>query len=415
MMTMTEQAKTAKSASYSLATATTASKNEALEKMAQALCDNAEKICEANAQDMEKSRQNGMTEALLDRLLLTTARVFSMAEGMRQIADLKDPVLEVLSEIKRPNGLVVKKVRVPMGLIGIIYEGRPNVTADAAALCFKAGSAVLLRCSSSAYNSCHMIVEVLREALVSAGFDKNLIMLNEDKSREAVNEMLRLREYIDLIIPRGGASLIKNAVENSTVPVLETGTGNCHVYVDETADYTMARDIIINAKTQRTGVCNAIETILIHETWAKAHLKDLLGVLSDKKVSLHGDELSKAYSADIIDATEDDWALEYLAMALAVKVVKDVTEAVEHIGKYSTKHTECIVSETAENVNYFMSRVDAAVVCHNASTRFTDGFEFGFGAELGISTQKLHARGPMGLEEICSYKYFVEGTGQVRA
>ena len=301
-----------------------------------------------------------------------------------------------------------------MGVIGIIYEARPNVTVDAAALAFKAGSAMLLRGSSSAYESNAALVRVMRESLEASGVTPDAVCLVEDPSHETVDRMLKLREYIDLIVPRGGARLINNAVMNSTVPVLQTGTGNCHVYVDKSADYAMAEAIVINAKTQRTGVCNAAETLLVQEDWAEEHLKSLLKALTDKNVELHGDEAAAQYTEGMIPATEADWADEYLRLAMAVKVVPDVKAAVEHINRYGTKHTECIVTADKANADYFLRNVDAAVVDWNASTRFTDGFEFGFGAELGISTQKLHARGPLGLEEITSYKYLVLGTGQVR-
>ncbi len=414
MKTMTESAQKAKLAGASLAQLDTQTKNKALLAMAQGLVDKAEDICAANALDMEKGRENGMPGPMLDRLMLDGDRIRAMAEGMRQVAQLPDPIGEIMDSWTLPNGLLIEKVRVPMGLIGMIYEGRPNVTADAAALCFKAGSAVLLRGSSSAYASNAAITRAMRGALEGCGINPDAVTLAEDPSREAVGTMLRLREYIDLIVPRGGAGLIRNAVENATVPVLETGTGNCHIYVDASADYDMAQAIVLNAKTQRTGVCNAAETLLVHEQWAKQHLSRLLAAMQEKEVELHGDETAATYSADMIPATETDWADEYLRLAMAVKVVKDTAEAVAHINKYGTKHTECILTASGADADYFRRNVDAAVVNWNASTRFTDGFEFGFGAELGISTQKLHARGPMGLREITSYKYLVTGNGQIR-
>ena len=391
----------------------TAEKNRLLEAMAQALLDHADNILAANAADVEAAR-GVIAPVMIDRLSLSPARVESMAEGMRAVAALPDPVGELLSETARPNGLVIRKVRVPMGVIGIIYEARPNVTVDAAALAFKAGSAMLLRGSSSAYESNAALVRVMRESLEASGVTPDAVCLVEDPSHETVDRMLKLREYIDLIVPRGGARLINNAVMNSTVPVLQTGTGNCHIYVDTSADYSMAEAIVINAKTQRTGVCNAAETLLVQENWAEGHLKSLLKALTDKNVELHGDEAAAQYTEGMIPATEADWADEYLRLAMAVKVVPDVRAAVEHINRYGTKHTECIVTADAQNADYFLKNVDAAGVDWNASTRFTDGFEFGFGAELGISTQKLHARGPLGLEEITCYKYLVLGTGQVR-
>ena len=414
MKTLVESAQAAKAASLEVAQLTTTQKNEALRAMARALIERAPEILAANAKDMEKGREGGMPDSLLDRLMLNEARIAGMAEGLDQVAELPDPIGRVMDEWTRPNGLVIRKVRVPMGVIGIIYEARPNVTVDAAALAFKAGSAMLLRGSSSAYESNAALVRVMRESLEKSGVTPDAVCLVEDPSHETVDRMLKLREYIDLIVPRGGARLINNAVMNSTVPVLQTGTGNCHIYVDKSADYAMAEPIVINAKTQRTGVCNAAETLLVQADWAEEHLKSLLKALTDKNVELHGDEAAAAYAEGMIPATESDWADEYLRLAMAVKVVSGVTEAVEHINRYGTKHTECIVTADAANADYFLKNVDAAVVDWNASTRFTDGFEFGFGAELGISTQKLHARGPLGLEEITSYKYLVLGTGQVR-
>ena len=414
MKTLVESAQAAKAASLEIAQLTTTQKNEALHAMARALIERAPEILAANAKDMEKGREGGMPDSLLDRLMLNEARIAGMAEGLDQVAELPDPIGRVMDEWTRPNGLVIRKVRVPMGVIGIIYEARPNVTVDAAALAFKAGSAMLLRGSSSAYESNAALVRVMRESLEKSGVTPDAVCLVEDPSHETVDRMLKLREYIDLIVPRGGARLINNAVMNSTVPVLQTGTGNCHIYVDKSADYAMAEPIVINAKTQRTGVCNAAETLLVQADWAEEHLKSLLKALTDKNVELHGDEAAAAYAEGMIPATESDWADEYLRLAMAVKVVSGVKEAVEHINRYGTKHTECIVTADAANADYFLKNVDAAVVDWNASTRFTDGFEFGFGAELGISTQKLHARGPLGLEEITSYKYLVLGTGQVR-
>ena len=414
MKTLIESAAAAKAAGMAVAQLTTEQKNAALLAMADALEDRCAEVLAANAADMERERANGMSPDMLDRLMLNEKRVADMALGLRQVAELPDPVGEVMSEWTRPNGLLIRKVRVPMGVIGIIYEARPNVTVDAASLAFKAGSAILLRGSGSAYESNAAEVRIMRDALESAGVTPDAVCLVEEKGHDVVDKMLTLRGYIDLIVPRGSARLINNAVEKATVPILQTGTGNCHVYVDESADYDMAEAIVINAKTQRTSVCNAAETLLVQENWAEAHLKDLLKALTDKNVELHGDEDAARYTTGMIPAAESDWADEYLRLAMAVKVVPDVKAAVEHINRYGTKHTECIVTADAANADYFLKNVDAAVVDWNASTRFTDGFEFGFGAELGISTQKLHARGPMGLEEITSYKYQVIGTGQVR-
>ena len=414
MKTLIESAAAAKAASTVVAQLTTEQKNAALLAMADALESGMADILEANRIDMERERANGMSEGMLDRLMLNETRVRDMAVGLRQVAELPDPIGEVMADWKRPNGLEIRKVRVPMGVIGIIYEARPNVTVDAASLAFKAGSAILLRGSGSAYESNAAEVRVMRAALESVGVTPDAVCLVEERGHDVVDKMLTLREYIDLIIPRGSARLINNAVNKATVPILQTGTGNCHVYVDESADYAMAEAITINAKTQRTSVCNAAETLLVQENWAEKHLEALLKALTDRNVELHGDEPAARYAEGMIPATEADWADEYLRLAMAVKIVPDVKAAVEHINRYGTRHTECIVTEDGANADYFLKNVDAAVVDWNASTRFTDGFEFGFGAELGISTQKLHARGPMGLEEITSYKYLVIGTGQVR-
>ena len=414
MKTLVESAQSAKAASLEIAQLTTTQKNEALRAMARALIERAPEILAANAKDMEKGREGGMPDSLLDRLMLNEARIAGMAEGLDQVAELPDPIGRVMDEWTRPNGLVIRKVRVPMGVIGIIYEARPNVTVDAAALAFKAGSAMLLRGSSSAYESNAALVRVMRESLEKSGVTPDAVCLVEDPSHETVDRMLKLREYIDLIVPRGGARLINNAVMNSTVPVLQTGTGNCHIYVDKSADYAMAEPIVINAKTQRTGVCNAAETLLVQADWAEEHLKSLLKALTDKNVELHGDEAAAAYAEGMIPATESDWADEYLRLAMAVKIVPDVEAAVEHINRYGTHHSDAIITSDPAAAQKFLNEVDSAAVYVNASTRFTDGFQFGLGAEMGISTQKLHARGPMGLRELTSYKYLVEGEGQVR-
>lgn len=413
MKSLLQSARAAKAASAEVASLGTEAKNRALLAMALALSESVPQIVAANEKDMERGREKGMPDSLLDRLMLDADRIDAMAEGLSQIAALPDPIGEVIESWTRPNGLLIERVRVPMGVIGIIYEGRPNVTADAASLAFKAGSAILLRGSSSAAASNAAIVRVLRAALKKEGVTPDAVCIVEDPSHRAVNRMLKMRDYIDLIVPRGGAALIKNAVEHSTVPVLQTGVGNCHVYIDESADYGMAERIVVNAKTQRTGVCNAMETLIVNSAWAEKNLERLLATLAGKGVELHGDEAAMAYG-EMIPAEESDWKDEYLRLAMAVKTVPDVRAAVEHINRYGTKHTECIVTASEENARYFQRAVDAAVVDWNASTRFTDGFEFGFGAELGISTQKLHARGPLGLREITSYKYLVTGTGQVR-
>ena len=413
MKTLLESAAAAKAAAAAVAQLTTEEKNAALLAMADALEARCAEVLAANGADMARERANGMSEDMLDRLMLNEKRVADMALGLRQVAGLPDPVGEVLREWERPNGLRIRKVRVPMGVIGIIYEARPNVTVDAASLAFKAGSAILLRGSGSAYESNAALVSVMRSALEGRGITPDAVCLVEERGHDVVDKLLTLREYVDLIVPRGSARLINNAVEKATVPILQTGTGNCHVYIDESADYAMAEAITVNAKTQRTSVCNCAETLIMQEDWAERHGKALLKALTDRNVELHGDEAAAKY-AGMIPATEADWADEYLRLAMAVRIVPDVRAAVGHINRYGTKHTECIVTESAESAEYFLNNVDAAVVNWNASTRFTDGFEFGFGAELGISTQKLHARGPMGLEEITSYKYMVIGTGQVR-
>ena len=413
MKTLLESAAAAKAAAAAAAQLTTEEKNAALLAMADALEARCAEVLAANGADMARERANGMSEDMLDRLMLNEKRAADMALGLRQVAELPDPVGEVLREWERPNGLRIRKVRVPMGVIGIIYEARPNVTVDAASLAFKAGSAILLRGSGSAYESNAALVSVMRSALEGRGITPDAVCLVEERGHDVVDKLLTLREYVDLIVPRGSARLINNAVEKATVPILQTGTGNCHVYIDESADYAMAEAITVNAKTQRTSVCNCAETLIMQEDWAERHGEALLKALTDRNVELHGDEAAAKY-AEMIPATERDWADEYLRLAMAVKIVPDVRAAVEHINRYGTKHTECIVTGSAESAEYFLNNVDAAVVNWNASTRFTDGFEFGFGAELGISTQKLHARGPMGLEEITSYKYQVIGTGQVR-
>lgn len=413
MKTLLESAAAAKAAAAAVAQLTTEEKNAALLAMADELEARCAEVLAANGADMARERANGMSEDMLDRLMLNEKRVADMALGLRQVAGLPDPVGEVLREWERPNGLRIRKVRVPMGVIGIIYEARPNVTVDAASLAFKAGSAILLRGSGSAYESNAALVSVMRSALEGRGITPDAVCLVEERGHDVVDKLLTLREYVDLIVPRGSARLINNAVEKATVPILQTGTGNCHVYIDESADYAMAEAITVNAKTQRTSVCNCAETLIMQADWAERHGKALLKALTDRNVELHGDEAAAKY-AGMIPATEADWADEYLRLAMAVRIVPDVRAAVEHINRYGTKHTECIVTESAESAEYFLNNVDAAVVNWNASTRFTDGFEFGFGAELGISTQKLHARGPMGLEEITSYKYQVIGTGQVR-
>lgn len=371
-------------------------------------------LVEANAKDMQAGREKGMNQGLLDRLLLTQDRITGMADGLRQIAALEDPVGEVISMKKRPNGLMIGQKRVPLGVIGIIYESRPNVTADAFGLCFKTGNAVILKGGSDAIHSNMAIAQVLREALEGAGLPKDAVLLISDTSRETATAMMRMNEYIDVLIPRGGAGLIRAVVQNATVPVIETGTGNCHVFVDESADLEMAVKIILNAKTTRVGVCNACESILVHANVAEALTETMVKALQSKNVEVRGDEVIQKLAEGVVPATEEDWGTEYLDYIVSVKTVSDIEEAIDHINQYNTGHSEAIVTKDYNNAQRFLNEVDAAAVYVNASTRFTDGGEFGFGAEIGISTQKLHARGPMGLKELTTTKYIIYGDGQVR-
>jgi len=389
-------------------------KNTILADMAAALIKAKDEILHANASDVTNGKNKGLSPALLDRLKLDEKRLKQMADGLIIVKDLPDPVGEELSRTTRPNGLLIRKVRVPFGLIGIIYESRPNVTADAAGLCLKSGNAVLLKGGSDAINSNKAIVKVLQEVLAVHKVPKEAVQLIETTDHKAVTDMLRLKQYIDLIIPRGGAGLIKEVVENSLIPVIETGIGNCHVYIHSEADPQKAVEITFNAKVQRPSVCNAAEKLLIDETHAYKVLPLILAKLKTAGVELRGDKASRLIDNDIKEATQDDWYTEYLALIMGVKVVKDHHEAILHINKYGSKHSEAIVTENEKVAKEFMERVDAASVLWNASTRFTDGGEFGFGAEIGISTQKLHARGPMGLPELTTYKYLVKGTGQIR-
>jgi len=389
-------------------------KNRALLLAADRLSGRAEEILAANEKDMEAARGNGMSQGLQDRLKLTKERIDAMAEGLRQIAQLPDCIGEVMEEFERPNGLKIAKVRVPMGVIGIIYEARPNVTADAFGLCFKTGNAVILKGGSDALESNKAVVEVIRGALEETGISGDVLQLIADTDRKVTVEFMKMKEYVDLLIPRGSAGLIRSVVENSTIPVIETGTGNCHVYVDKEADLDMAAQIIYNAKTQRIGVCNACESLVIHREVREAFLPKLKEILDAKKVELRGDEGIREILPGCTPATEEDYRTEYLDYILSLKTVDTLEEAVAHINRYNTKHSECIVTRNPETAEKFLREVDAACVYWNASTRFTDGFEFGFGAEIGISTQKLHARGPMGLKELTSYKYTIRGNGQVR-
>jgi glutamate-5-semialdehyde dehydrogenase len=409
-----QKARLAKQAAPRLAQLTTEEKNEALNLMADALVAEQASIIAANGLDLQRGRENGTSSSLLDRLALNEQRIAAMAEGLRQVVELPDPIGDVLEQFDRPNGLHIRKVRVPLGVIGMIYEARPNVTVDAAALCLKTGNAVVLRGGSSALESNRRIVEVLHGALSRTAMPADALQLILDPNRSSVDEMLKLNGLLDVVIPRGGASLIQNVVKNATVPVIETGAGICHTYVDESAQLDMALPIAINAKVQRPSVCNSMETLLVHEAFAAEHLPGIAERFTELKVELRGDEKAIRLVSSLTPATTDDWDTEYNDYILNVRVVSGLDEALEHIRKHGTMHSECIVTESAENAARFLQEVDAAAVYHNASTRFTDGFEFGFGAEIGISTQKLHARGPMGLPALTSTKYIVSGNGQVR-
>lgn len=409
-----KQAETAKSASRRLAVLPSPIKNRALEAMACALEDGAALILEANAADLEAARAKKIKKSFLDRLMLDEGRIHSMAEGLRQTAALPDPVGEGEWETVRPNGIEIRRVKVPIGVIGIVYEARPNVTADAAALCMKSGNAVLLRGGSEALRSNRVISSLLAKAAYDAGIPEGALQFIDSDDREAVGEMMKLKGLLDVIIPRGGAGLIQRIVRESQVPVIETGAGICHTYVDEGSDLDMAVRIAVNAKTSRPSVCNAMETLLVHEKEAKEFLPKVAAELRERKVELRGCERTQGVLSDIEAATEDDWSTEYDDLILSIRVVRDMDEAIEHINRYNTGHSETIVTRDIQRAHRFQREVDAAAVYVNASTRFTDGFEFGFGAEIGISTQKLHARGPMGLNELTSTKYLIYGEGQVR-
>ena len=389
-------------------------KNQILRQAAEQLVKDTDKILAANAIDVQKGRENQMSEGLVDRLMLDAERIKGIGEGLRQVADLDDPIGEVLGMKKRPNGLLIGQKRVPLGVVGIIYEARPNVTADAFALCFKTGNAVILKGGSDAIHSNQAIVESIRKVLARNEVTEDAIALIQDTSRETASEFMKLNQYVDVLIPRGGKGLIQAVVNNSTIPVIETGTGNCHIYVDDSADLYMAADIVMNANTQRVGVCNACESLLVHEQVKDVFLPVLAERLRQKHVQMRADEAARALIPDAVAATEEDWGREYLDYILSIKVVGSVDEAIAHINKYNTKHSEAIITNNYENAQRFLDEVDAAAVYVNASTRFTDGFEFGFGAEIGISTQKLHARGPMGLNALTTTKYIIYGNGQVR-
>lgn len=406
--------KRARSAENALRTITTNQKNLVLAAVADHLIQASDRLLAANALDIENGKANQMPEGLIDRLLLTEERIRGMAEGLRQLVGLEDPIGEVTGMKKRPNGLLIGQKRVPLGVIGIIYEARPNVTADAFGLCFKTGNVVILKGGSDAIHSNQAIVECIRETLRDCKVTEDAIQLITDTSRETTAEFMKMNEYVDVLIPRGGRGLIKAVVNQSTIPVIETGTGNCHIYVDESADLSMAADIILNAKTQRVGVCNACESLLVHASVKDALLPVLAGRLKEKKVEIRADETAMALIPEAVKATEEDWSTEYLDYILSIKIVYSVDEAIAHINQYNTGHSEAIITENYTNAQKFLDQVDAAAVYVNASTRFTDGFEFGYGAEIGISTQKLHARGPMGLLALTTTKYIIYGNGQIR-
>lgn len=413
-MTLTEIGKNAKEAAAMLNILGSLQKNQGLEAVAKSLLEGQEEILAANRQDVKKAVESGMNPGLVDRLELNPSRIRAMAEGLTQVATLEDPIGEVISMKPRPNGLLIGQKRVPLGVVGMIYEARPNVTADAFGLCFKTGNAVILKGGSDAMESNKAIVRRIQQGLRAVGLPAYAVQLIEDASRETTRELMRMNEYVDVLIPRGGAGLIQAVVQNSTVPVIETGTGNCHVFVDATADLTMALDIIYNAKTQRIGVCNACESLVVHRAVAEDFLPLLKKRLEEKQVEIRADQEACSMVEGFLPASEEDWGREYLDYILSLKLVDSVEEAISHINRYGTGHSEAIITSDYGNAQTFLNEIDAAAVYVNASTRFTDGFEFGFGAEIGISTQKLHARGPMGLKELTTTKYIIYGNGQVR-
>ena len=404
----------AKEAENTMRTITTDQKNQVLAAVADHLVESTDKLLDANAADVTNAKQNHMPEGLVDRLMLSPERIEGMAEGLRQLVALEDPIGEVTGMKKRPNGLLIGQKRVPLGVVGIIYEARPNVTADAFGLCFKTGNVVILKGGSDAIHSNEAIVDCIRESLKACGVTENAIQLIADTSRETAAEFMKMNEYVDVLIPRGGKGLIKAVVNQSTIPVIETGTGNCHIYVDESADLDMAVNIILNAKTQRVGVCNACESLLVHANVKEKLLPVLAQKLKEKHVEMRADKEAHELMPGSVDATEEDWGTEYLDYILSIKVVYSIDEAIAHINRYNTGHSEAIITNDYTNAQKFLDEVDAAAVYVNASTRFTDGFEFGYGAEIGISTQKLHARGPMGLLALTTTKYIIYGNGQIR-
>lgn len=406
--------KKTKEAAFILSTVTTQQKNEVLKTLADLIDKNRQNILKENQKDLKKGNEKGLSKAFLERLTLSDKRIDSIIESINQVIDLPDPVGEIIEETIRPNGLKIQKVRVPIGTIGIIYESRPNVTVDSAILCLKSGNTTVLKGGSDAINSNKILVSIIQKALIEKGLPKDCVSLIESTDRKDVAKLLTKREYIDCIIPRGGAGLIKMVVENATIPVIETGVGNCHAYVEKTADLKMAEEIVFNAKVQRPSVCNAIETLLVDEEIAQEFLPKMAERLKGANVELRGCKKTLKILKDIKKATEDDWYTEYLDLILAIKIVSGVDEAIKHIEKYGSHHSECIITTDENSAKKFVSKIDSAALYINASTRFTDGFEFGLGAEIGISTQKLHARGPMGLKELTTYKYVVKGNGQIR-
>ncbi|PES64969.1 glutamate-5-semialdehyde dehydrogenase [Bacillus cereus] len=406
--------KKAKEIARDLVLKSTDQKNEALASIAERLIVETAYILEENKRDIEEGKAKGFSHSLLDRLMLNEQRIIDMAEGIKQLIELRDPVGECVSEWERPNGLSIQEMRVPLGVVGMIYEARPNVTVDAATICLKTGNAVILRGSSSAINSNKAIVSVIHRALKQTSLPPESVQLIEDTTRDSAKQLFTLNGYLDVLIPRGGKQLIDTVVREASVPVLETGAGNCHIFIDETANKQMAIDIIINAKTQRPSVCNTIETIILHENWVQQFGSELFSSLKERGVELRGDQKAFAIDSSIVLASEEDWGTEFLSLTLAVKVVSSIEEAIHHINTYGSMHSEAIITENEENVGKFFTAVDAAALYHNASTRFTDGSEFGFGAEIGISTQKLHVRGPMGLPALTSTKYVIRGNGQIR-
>ncbi|MEY8349572.1 glutamate-5-semialdehyde dehydrogenase [Bacillus cereus] len=414
MKEVLEKGQKAKKIAGELVLKSTNQKNKALAAIAEQLIVETPYILEENNRDIEQGKEKGMSISLLDRLMLNEQRIIDMTEGIRQLIDLRDPVGECVTAWKRPNGLSIQEMRVPLGVVGMIYEARPNVTVDAATICLKTGNAVILRGSSSATYSNKAIVAVIHRALKQTDLPPESVQLIEDTSRDSAKQLFTLNEYLDVLIPRGGKQLIDTVVSEASVPVLETGAGNCHIFIDETADKQMAFDIIVNAKTQRPSVCNAIETIILHENWAQRFGTELFSFLKERGVELRGDKKVLTIDSSIVPASEEDWGTEFLSLTLAVKMVSSVEEAIDHINTYGSMHSEAIITENEENVSKFFTSVDAAALYHNASTRFTDGFEFGFGAEIGISTQKLHVRGPMGLSALTSTKYVICGNGQIR-